>query len=202
VIGGDAIVDSDDDKPRDTLLDLVTAKVARDIGLNPSLTADDEDVRLDCPGVGRGAIECKRPRRPDTLRKNLIRIGNQLRERAKAGSTFGMATIGADRLLGLADGRVLRGRDRQEVERITNAASLRVLNDVQATARDPASRLVPAASAALVVVAGAVQLSNRQGIYLFGHVGQFPLLELSQMPPELERLLMQPQHEGASRFSI
>jgi hypothetical protein len=58
VLAGPPVADSEDDEPRNTLLELVTSRVARDLGFSVSLTRDDEDVRLNHPGLGRGAIEC------------------------------------------------------------------------------------------------------------------------------------------------
>jgi hypothetical protein len=188
ILAGPPIAQGDDDEPTDTLLEMVAAANALDYGFKPSLTAVDEDVRLHHPALGQGALECKRPRKPETLRKNLTKIGNQLRERQDTGSTYGMAVIGADRLLELADGRVWACRDLAEERAVTKKMMNLAVNAFFEESEDPKCRLVPPAIAGIVVLCGAVAISQPRAIRPFSQIALFPLPG-ANIPPDLAKLL-------------
>lgn len=97
VLKGEPLTADPDDKPRNSLLELVTAALLADQGFGVQLTKEREDVRLSCPGLPNGAAECKRPLTVDGVQQNLQKIGGQLRRRKRAGAGFGVAVIGADR---------------------------------------------------------------------------------------------------------
>jgi hypothetical protein len=69
VVDGPEVSDDPDDRPRNTLLELVAAADLADRGFKVNLTRKKEDVALECPGVGAGAAECKRPARLETIRR-------------------------------------------------------------------------------------------------------------------------------------
>jgi hypothetical protein len=152
ILAGPALPQGNDDEPRDTLLEMVAAANALDYGFKPSLTAVDEDVRLDHPTLGQGAIECKRPRGWKTLKKNLTKIGDQLRERETTGSKYGIAVIGADRLLEVHDGDVNSCADLAEERRVTQKMLGLAVNAFAQVSRDTKSRLVPPAIGGIVVL--------------------------------------------------
>jgi hypothetical protein len=193
VLDGPEISEMADDKPRSTLLELVTAKIAKDIGFKVTLTKQDEDVRLDYPGLARGAIECKRPLHQKAVLENLNKIGEQLRKREKNGSTYGFATIGADRMFGLAAGKVLGCDSIEELDWVTEQkTSQLMLKILQMAKEDPACSLVPPALIGVVVVSGAVHLTHQRMIYPFCQWRHFPLVDPSKLPSELDKTLMAP----------
>ena len=149
-------------------------------------------MRLDHPELGRGAIECKRPLHDESLLSNLNEIGRQLRNREKNGSVYGFATIGADRILGLAEGLV-RGCD--SIEDLTDGNQRkigRLIGQILTMSRDPACSLVPPAKIGVVVVSGAVQIRKLRIIYPFCYAAPFPLVDPSQLPRGLDELLITP----------
>ena len=85
IMEGPAIDRGSDDRPRNTLAELVAAAHFAD-RFDVSLTADAEDVRLEHEVIGQGAVESKRPKALKNMLPNLNEIGRQLRDRAKDGS--------------------------------------------------------------------------------------------------------------------
>jgi hypothetical protein len=154
VMAGPALDPSDDDRPRNTLLELVAAAHLAD-RFDVSLTANDEDVRLDHSRLGHGAVECKRPKALDNILPNLNKIGSQLRAREKRGSSFGVAVIGGDRIAQLAsaayEAPTIQVAD-SSMEEIAKIIADRVLRD----SWDVACDLVPTACYATVVVTGSI----------------------------------------------
>lgn len=200
VLRGAVLEENEDDEPRNTLLEFVSAATALDLGFGIALTAADEDVRLHHPQLGQGAIECKRPLHPGTLLNNLKKIGNQLREREKTGSTYGFAVIGADRLLSLNDGKVYSAKDLAEEEEVTTKFSNLAMSAMLDASREPKSRIVPPAILGVVVLSSAIRLDQPRAIRPLIRVSPFPLVPPDQLPPGLDQLLMAPPTGPLSEF--
>lgn len=143
-----------DDRPRNTLLELVVAALLAG-RFTPELTKRNEDVRLIHPVIGRGAVESKRPLHAGTLLSNLETIGEQLRARARLGSQYGVAVIGGDRIA-QTSGHAYQAETPDEAYSGIQARALSIAGDVDHHAADPACSLVPAACHAIVIVTGAV----------------------------------------------
>jgi hypothetical protein len=154
VFAGAALDPPDDDRPRNTLLELVAAANLAD-RFQVSLTANAEDVRLDHAVLGQGAVECKRPKGIDNILPNLSKIGAQLRAREKSGSRFGVAVIGGDRIARLAsqahEAPTIEIAD-TSMEELARILADRVLKDAWNVACD----LLPAACYATVIVTGSI----------------------------------------------
>jgi len=154
VFAGPALDPPDDDRPRNTLLELVAAANLAD-RFQVSLTADAEDVRLDHSVLGQGAVECKRPKGIDNVLPNLSKIGAQLRSREKSGSRFGVAVIGGDRIARLAshahEAPTIAIAD-TSMEDLAKILADRVLKG----AWDVACDLLPAACYATVIATGSI----------------------------------------------
>ena len=154
VLAGPALDPTDDDRPRNTLLELVAAANLAD-RFQVSLTANAEDVRLDHPVLGQGAVECKRPKRVDNILGNLNKISSQLRARERAGSRFGVAVVGADRIAALAsqahEAPTIDVAD-GSMDDLAKIVFKRVLRD----AWDVACDLLPSAYFATVIVTGSI----------------------------------------------
>jgi hypothetical protein len=154
VLAGPALDPPDDDRPRNTLLELVAAANLAD-RFRVSLTANAEDVRLDHVVLGQGAVECKRPKAVDNILPNLSKIGSQLRAREKTGSRFGVAVIGGDRIARLAsqahEAPTIAVAD-TSMEDLAKIVADRVLRDAWNVACD----LLPAACYATVIVTGSI----------------------------------------------
>jgi hypothetical protein len=187
VFDGDVFAASEDDKPRSTLLELVTAAVALDFGFTISLTKDLEDVRIEHPAIGQGAIECKRPLRLSGLLQNLQKAGMQLRNREKGGSTFGVVAIGVDRISGLA-GAQLSAIDIDEEGAVTDQIIRDVSVAVLDASRDVACGLAPPAVLAIIVLSGAIVLDRPRALRMFSKVGFVPLTTPANIPPALDDL--------------
>jgi hypothetical protein len=91
------------DEPRNTLLELVTAFCFANQGFTPKLTADAADVVVELPNTDLKpfAVECKRPMKTETLRKNLKALRHQIPGRYTEDVPHGIAVIGVDRILDL-----------------------------------------------------------------------------------------------------
>lgn len=186
VLEGPEINDDTDDQPRNTLLELVAASAFADAGLAPALTKNLEDVTLTCPGVGKGAAECKRPLNADGLPQSLRVIGEQLRRRK--GIAFGAAVVGAERLARLP-AQPHEAANPEELEAASRQIQNIVTVKMMELARDPAVSLVPTAVVGVVVLSAAILV--RQPLYLdcACNFSFFPLVHPSQMPAELDRVL-------------
>jgi hypothetical protein len=184
IVAGPELTESDDDKPRNTLLELVTAALLSDRGFDVDITKDREDVTLQCPGAGQGAAECKRPLRCENILPNLRKIGEQLRERERSGSRFGVAVLGLDRATGLCreacEAETVDDLDRA-LTLIRKDAAARVAKAV----RDPACNVVPAAVYRVVVVSGAVLIRNPLHFLPFCTEEPRALVDESQIHPEI-----------------
>lgn len=200
VLRGKPLEENEDDEPRNTLLEFVAAATALDLGFSISLTAVDEDVRLDHPEIGRGAIECKRPLHAGTLLKNLNKIGDQLREREKTGSTYGFAVIGADRMLGLNTGKIYSCKDLAEEHDVTTRFSNLATAAILEASRDPKCRLVPPGLIGITVLASAVTVDEPRAVRPLIRVSPFPLVPPERLPPGLDRLLRDPPSGPMAEF--
>lgn len=158
VVSGPELDPSDDDRPRNTLLELVAAAYLAD-RFAVSLTASDEDVRLDHPLLGQGAVECKRPKAVGNLLPNLNTLGAQLRKRKKHGSQFGVAVVGGDRIAQLA-GAAYEGQSIHEVDSCMRKMAFTLVNRVEQDCADPACDLLPDACYSLIVLTGATLVRN------------------------------------------
>ncbi|MCG8556788.1 MAG: hypothetical protein MJD61_16100 [Proteobacteria bacterium] len=198
ILAGPALDPKSDDKPRDTLLELVAAAVLYDIGFDVGLTDGHEDVVLRQESLGRGAAECKRPRAAKNLRANCNRLARQLRERRAVGSKYGMAVIGLDRLSGLFG-------DAHEAETTEDAtqAMEEITRTVAAQLNKCAVRsgLDREASVAVLVLSGCVLVRQPLHLWTFVHVQPFPLVEPAQMPPPLDALLLKQAHRLEGRWA-
>jgi len=143
-----------DDRPRNTLLELVAAALLSG-RFSVQLTAEKEDVRLHHPVLGRGAVECKRPLHAGTLRSNLDHIADQLRNRARDGSTYGVAVIGGDRIAQMA-GQGFEGESAVDAYAGVGDRALAIAKVLDSISKDQTCSIASVAARALVVVTGAV----------------------------------------------
>ena len=154
VLTGPALDPPDDDRPRNTLLELVVAANLAD-RFRVSLAANAEDVRLEHEVLRQGAVECKRPKGVDNILPNLSKIGSQLRAREKTGSRFGVAAIGGDRIARLAsqayEAPTIAVAD-ASMEELAKRVADRVLRDAWNVSCD----LLPAACYATVILTGSI----------------------------------------------
>lgn len=201
IVAGPELTESDDDKPRNTLLELVTAALLSDRGFDVDITKDREDVTLQCPGAGKGAAECKRPSRCENILPNLRRIGEQLRQREKRGSNFGVAVLGLDRASGLC--RAIHEAETVDeldwaLTLIRNDAAARVAEAVQ----DPACNVVPAAVCGVVVISGAVLIRKPRHIRPFCTEEPMALVDESQIHPEIVSRMNHPPKGPLEKFRM
>lgn len=187
VFSGPATVDSPDDKPRNTLLELTTAACLKEHGFEVALTDEKEDVGLRHPAVGYGAVECKRPTKIDSVLSNLQKIGKQLRHRRRDGANFGVAVIGADRLL--EPSTVGFSADSLEEVRAATDEIIRHLSlYFLEQARTVGCDLIPDAEIGVIIFSHAVVISPLLILHPFCVVAPFPLIAPGSMPPGLDAM--------------
>jgi hypothetical protein len=161
IVGGPAIDPGDDDRPRNKLLELYAAAALAGTAFGVSLVKDGEDVRLDHPVHGRGAVECKRPKSTKSILHHLNEAGSQLRARQQTGSTFGVVVIGGDRIAQLAS----QGHEAASADEADGALAQiarQICDAAERELSDPACELLPSIAYLHVVVPGAV-LIRRPG---------------------------------------
>jgi hypothetical protein len=162
VFEGPTIDPPSDDRPRNTLLELLAASML--VGhFKTRLTAKAEDVRLDHPEIGRGAVESKRPLHMEKLLSNLNEIGRQLRSREAGGSQYGVAVIGGDRIAQTAS-NAFESETAEEAYGAVRDMATTLAHQVEHVSRDIACDVVPAASRAIVIVTGAVLVRKPRAI--------------------------------------
>jgi hypothetical protein len=182
-------------KPRDTLLELVTAAATLDYQFKIRLTKEKEDVCLEYPGLGRGAIECKRPSHAGKLLDALNVAAGQLRKREAA--DYGIVCIGGDRLARFSGGQRIGVDTLDDEDRLTGDKTREIVKQILALTRDPACWISSSAKIGMVVVAGAVRVRYPK-LFLrpFCRVAAFPLVEPSTIPATLDQLFIKPLDNG------
>jgi hypothetical protein len=173
VVKGPPLDPGDDDLPRNTLAELVAA--ANFAGrFTVGLTASAEDVRLDHPVIGQGAVEAKRPKALKNILSNLNSVGRQLRDRAKDGSQYGVTVIGGDRIAALAS----QAHEAPTVE-VADQAMKDIVSEIASavlrSAVDPACSVAPPAVYATVILTGAILVREPLHMLSISHVVDFPL---------------------------
>jgi hypothetical protein len=104
VLKGAPLPTKEHDVSRDTLLELACAGFCFEYGLDVDLTRGGEDVTIIHPEFGRGAVECKRPLKPESLMRCIGDLGDQLKTRFESEELqYGVAALGIDRILGFND---------------------------------------------------------------------------------------------------
>lgn len=123
-----------DDLPRNTLLELSTARYLSICEFEVSITDSAADVIAEAAGF-RFSVECKRPTGPNSLEKNLKRLKTQLKGRKTAGGPpHGFVVIGIDRLSNVS-GASAAVRTYEDLEERVHSGMLRGAEEVQKVAR-------------------------------------------------------------------
>lgn len=102
VVGGRAIPTEDDDKPRNTLLELTTGFLLAHGGAGVDLTSAKEDLVVRLPGVPPLPVECKRPLADFTVERNVKTVRHQLEDIRDRYPLGGLAVLGLDRVAGVS----------------------------------------------------------------------------------------------------
>ena len=201
IVEGPDLSDHPDDQPRSTLLELVTAADLADHGFIVNLTKSKEDVALACPDVGPGAAECKRPVHLESILSNLQKIGQQLRQREKAGSRFGVAVVGADRIAHFHR-QMYEAADVDEVNAATAALTEALGKRVDEAIEDTTSNLVPSAAFMTIVLTGSVLIREPFHLRPLVVIARRQLVEDAAVPPPLRNHMYGPTRKLLARFEM
>jgi hypothetical protein len=93
---------TDDDKPRNTLLELATGFMLFHGGATVELTTAREDLVLRLPDVPPVPVECKRPLTGDSVERNVKKVRRQLESLRDRYPNGGLAVFGLDRVAGMS----------------------------------------------------------------------------------------------------
>lgn len=93
---------TEDDKPRNTLLELATGFMLFHGGAGIELTTAREDLILRLPGVPPVPVECKRPLTGDSVQRNVKKVRRQLESLRDRYPNGGLAVFGMDRVCGMS----------------------------------------------------------------------------------------------------
>jgi hypothetical protein len=191
ILAGPLVAIGDDDKPRNTLLEVLTASLLMQHGFDVRLTINAEDAALHHPKLGQGAVECKRPAKLKNVFKSLKKIGKQLRSRRAAGARFGIAVMGADRLV-MSPSEQFIAATVEEVDDVTGEMSKDLARFVLQEAMIDGCDVAPAAEIAVVVLSGTVAVRQPRVLRPFCVWSPLPLVSPSTMPKELDDVFAGP----------
>jgi hypothetical protein len=192
VLKGDPLDDKRGSVGRDTLLELAAASCCAEHGLTVNIAKDDADVTVEHPRFGKGAVECKRPESWETVARCLEDIGSQLKRRRDTGCGYGIAVIGADRIVGTAGGPILGVKNRWQEPRITRAFSEKLGQVMWNTSLDPGRNLFPWANIGISIISGNVRMGASRGLRPFFHFMSLRLGPSSLAAFQWEELLTEP----------
>jgi len=172
VSGDDLHLDPDtDDRPRNTLFELMVGRILHEQGFAVQLTKNQEDLVATHPALEqRVSIECKRPAHCSTLEqvqkrlvKNLVGLRDQLKRRDRRNLRMGVVAM--DGVYRLRDQTVM-GSSHEEISSMLRKALAETVDHIKIVNRTRPLRLETGMHIGAVVLLGLGQDVNAAGYSL------------------------------------
>lgn len=188
---GGYLQETDDDIPRDTLLELVVAAVFADAGFDVELTTNAEDLRIDVPGLGWGIAECKRPRHRGTMLKNAREAVAQIGKRIRTDPSiqFGVPVLGLD-LVMMPLSQPHAARNEKELDDALENEKARLINELTEGLQSESLQHFGYIPFGALSVSGAFFLKEESAMIVTTMFSHFVMGRdrFTKLPPPLEKL--------------